>query len=263
MSHKSLDNFSKLIDVVEKLRSPDGCPWDKEQTHESLRENLIQESYETIDAIESGNFEELKEELGDVLLQIVLHSQIASEEGRFNIEDVAKNIADKIIRRHPHVFGDINVKDTDEVLRNWDRIKLTEKPERQSALSGVVKSQPALMAATQLSKKAIKVGFEWPNVESLWECLESEIIEFKEAVESTDKDKMEDEFGDILFSLVNVARWHGLDAELALLKANKKFKKRFQTMEEITPKSLTECTQEELEDLWQNAKIKLRKQNLQ
>ncbi|OGI17278.1 MAG: nucleoside triphosphate pyrophosphohydrolase [Candidatus Melainabacteria bacterium RIFOXYA12_FULL_32_12] len=254
MSHKNLENLQRLIEVVEKLRAPDGCPWDKEQTHETLRENFIQETYEAVDAIESGNCEDLKEELGDVLLQVVLHSQIASEESRFDIEDVAKTIADKIIRRHPHVFAETKVKGTEEVLVNWERIKSEEKPERTSALSGVVKSQPALMSATQISKKAIKVGFEWPNVESLWECLESEIQEFKQAVEEEDKEKMEDELGDILFSLVNVARWHGVDAELALLRANKKFTKRFQLMEEIATKDLTEYTQAELEDLWQNAK---------
>ncbi|OGH97023.1 MAG: nucleoside triphosphate pyrophosphohydrolase [Candidatus Melainabacteria bacterium GWF2_32_7] len=254
MSHKNLENLQRLIEVVEKLRAPDGCPWDKEQTHETLRENFIQETYEAVDAIESRNSEDLKEELGDVLLQVVLHSQIASEESRFDIEDVAKTIADKIIRRHPHVFAETKVKGTEEVLVNWERIKSEEKPERTSALSGIVKSQPALMAATQISKKAIKVGFEWPNVESLWECLESEIQEFKQAVEEEDKEKMEDELGDILFSLVNVARWHGVDAELALLRANKKFTKRFQLMEEIATKDLTEYTQAELEDLWQNAK---------
>ena len=260
--HK-LENIKKLIEVIEKLRSPDGCPWDKEQTHESLRENLLQESYETIDAIESGNPENIKEELGDVLLQVVLHSQIAEEEGNFDVGDVAKVITDKIIRRHPHVFGDVNVSGSEEVIVNWEKIKREEKPERTSALSGVTRCQPSLMSATQLSKKAIKVGFEWPNVESLWECLLSEIEEFKQAAELNDKDKMEDELGDILFSVVNVARWHKLDAELALLKANKKFKQRFQLMEQMAPEELTEYTQAELEDLWKNAKKELRKQGLE
>ncbi|EKE02906.1 MAG: hypothetical protein ACD_20C00316G0004 [uncultured bacterium] len=254
MSHRNLENLQRLIDVIEKLRAPDGCPWDKEQTHESLRENFIQETYEAIDAIESGDSEELKEELGDVLLQVVLHAQIASEESRFDIEDVAKTIADKIIRRHPHVFAETKVKGTEDVLVNWERIKKEEKPERTSALSGIIRSQPALMAATQISKKAIKVGFEWPNVKSLWECLDSEIKEFQQAVEQEDQEKMEDELGDILFSLVNVARWHGVDAELALLRANKKFTGRFQLMEQIATKDLTECTQDELENLWQSAK---------
>ncbi|HBH17585.1 MAG TPA: nucleoside triphosphate pyrophosphohydrolase, partial [Cyanobacteria bacterium UBA9579] len=142
MSHRNLENLQRLIDVIEKLRAPDGCPWDKEQTHESLRENFIQETYEAIDAIESGDSEELKEELGDVLLQVVLHAQIASEESRFDIEDVAKTIADKIIRRHPHVFAETKVKGTEDVLVNWERIKKEEKPERTSALSGIIRSQP-------------------------------------------------------------------------------------------------------------------------
>lgn len=257
---EQFENLHKLIEVIARLRAPDGCPWDKEQTHMSLRENMIEEAYEAIDAIESGDSEELKEELGDVLLQVVLHAQIASEESRFDIEDVAKTISDKIIRRHPHVFGNVDVTGTDEVLVNWEKIKRAEKPERTSALSGVTRSQPALMAATQLSKKAIKVGFEWPNEESLWECLDSEIQEFKEALLTENKDEIEDELGDILFSLVNVARWHKVDPELALLKANKKFTKRFQLMEQIAPKELTEYTQEELEDLWQSAKKELQRQ---
>ncbi|MFH0703014.1 MAG: nucleoside triphosphate pyrophosphohydrolase [bacterium] len=249
-----LENLNKLIETVKKLRSPDGCPWDKEQTHKSLRENLIQETYEAIDAIENGDIKELKEELGDVLLQVLLHSQIASEEDKFDIEDVAQTINDKIIRRHPHVFGKVKVKDSDEVLVNWEKIKKQEKPERISALSGIVESQPALMAAAQISKKAVKVGFEWQNVEALWECLESEIKEFQQAVDSGDENKIEEEMGDILFSVVNVARWHKIDAELALLKANKKFIKRFQLMEKIAQKDLSQYTQEELESLWQTVK---------
>lgn len=252
--NQNLKNLYKFVEIIEKLRSPDGCPWDREQTHLSLRENLIEETYELIDAIESNNTEYLKEELGDVLLQVVLHSQIASEESRFNIDDVAKTVTDKIIRRHPHVFGDINVKNTDEVLVNWEKIKRKEKPERQSALAGVTMSQPALMTAMHLSKKAIKVGFEWPNVESIWACLKSEIEEFKQAVELNDMDKIEDELGDILFSVVNVARWHKVDAELALMRANKKFTGRFQIMEKLAEKDLREYSQDELEELWQTAK---------
>jgi tetrapyrrole methylase family protein/MazG family protein len=254
MQHDDYKNIKKLIEIVEMLRSPNGCPWDKEQTHESLKANMLEEAYEAIDAIDSGNSKDLCEELGDVLLQVVLHSQIASEENKFDIEDVAKTISDKIIRRHPHVFGNLKVSGTNEVLVNWDLIKQQEKPERKSALSGVAKSQPALLSATEYSKKAVKVGFEWPDEKSLWECLQSEIEEFKHEADAGNKDLMEDELGDVLFSIVNVARWHKINPELALIKANNKFKKRFQLMEEIADKDLKEYTQCELEELWAEAK---------
>lgn len=263
MTVNNFENFKRLVEVISILRSPEGCPWDREQDHKSLRPNLLEETYEALDAIDSENFEEMKEELGDVLLQVVLHSQIADEDGKFNIEDVAKTISDKLIRRHPHVFADVNVKDSDEVIVNWDEIKKKEKPHRKSALSGIAKTLPALIAATELSKKAIKTGFEWPNVESLWECLDSEIEEFKEAAEEKDKDSMEDEMGDILFSIVNVARWHGLDPEIALLKANKKFEKRFKTMEDLAIKKLNDYDSDEFEELWQSAKKQLQKNGKQ
>lgn len=254
MAHNNLTNLKKFIEIVEMLRSPNGCPWDKEQTHESLKVNMLEEAYEAIDAIDSGDQKNLREELGDVLLQVVLHSQIASEAGQFDIEDVAKTISDKIIRRHPHVFADTKVSGTKEVLVNWDLIKQQEKPERKSALSGVAKSQPALLAAAEYSKKAVKVGFEWTDEESLWECLQSEIDEFKHETKTGDQVSMEDELGDILFSIVNVARWHKINPELALIKANNKFKKRFQLMEQIAEKDLKEYTLDELEELWCEAK---------
>ena len=260
MPHKNnLENLEKFIEIIAKLRSPEGCPWDREQTHSSLREHMLEEAYEAVEAIELDKDEDLKEELGDVLLQVVLHSQIASEEKRFSIDDVAKTISEKIIRRHPHVFGDVKVKGSEEVLVNWDKIKKDEKPERKSALSGVAKCQPGLMSASELSKKAVKVGFEWPNIQSLWDCLQSEIEEFKDATISGNKDEMEDELGDILFSIVNVARWHGINAELAMLRANKKFTQRFQMMEQLAPNNLSEYPIEELEELWQTAKHELSK----
>lgn len=250
----STENLQRLIGIIEKLRSENGCPWDIEQTHETLRENLIQEAYETIDAINKNDDDGLKEELGDVLLQVIFHSQIAKESNKFTIEDVAKGIADKLVRRHPHVFGDVKVSGADEVLVNWEKIKQKEKPERISALCGVTESQPALMTALQLSKKAVKAGFEWPSEESLWECFYSEIAEFKESLVSGDFAEIQDEMGDIFFSLVNVARWYKIDPELALLGANKKFRTRFQKMEEITSKSLKDYTSDELDELWQKAK---------
>jgi MazG family protein len=255
----TFENFKKLVEVVSRLRAPDGCPWDREQNHLTLRENLLQESYETFDAIERGDSENLKEELGDVLLQVVLHSQIASENKEFDIEEVAKVITDKLIRRHPHVFADLKVRDSAEVLVNWEEIKRQEKPERKSALSGVAKTLPALMTAMELSKKAVKTGFEWPNIQSIWECFESEIQEFKQAVLLKDIKGMEEEFGDILFSLVNIARWNGIDPEIALISANKKFKARFQMMEFLAPKDLRNYNIDELEEFWKVAKQELKK----
>lgn len=254
MSISNLKNLKELVEIVSVLRSPEGCPWDREQNHKTLRANLLEETYEALDAIDSEDVEGLKEELGDVLLQVVLHAQIASEEEKFTIEDVAKTISEKLIRRHPHVFGEVKVKNSDEVIVNWEQIKRQEKPERKSALSGIARTLPALMVATELSKKAVKTGFEWPNVESLWECLNSETEEFKKEAHKGDKPAMEDELGDILFTIVNVARWHKIDPELALLEANKKFKKRFQAMEAIAEKDLREYSIDELEELWQKAK---------
>ena len=163
MNTDELKNLKQLIETIAILRSPEGCPWDREQTHKSLRENLLQETYEALDAIDKENDDNLKEELGDVLLQVVLHSQIASEVNKFTIEDVAKAITEKLIRRHPHVFSDVKVKDADEVIVNWEKIKRQEKPERKSALSGIAETMPALLVAQELSKKAVKTGFEWPN----------------------------------------------------------------------------------------------------
>ena len=252
---QNTENLQKLINVVAKLRSPNGCPWDLEQTHESLIENIIEETYETIDAIFDNSDEDLKEELGDVLLQVIFHAQIAEEEHKFNIEDVAKTITDKLIRRHPHVFADLQVSGTDEVLENWEEIKKQEKPHRRSAMSGISRSQPALMTAVKISKRAVKTGFEWQNIESLWECVESEMDEFKHAAESNDKKHMEEELGDILFSLVNLARWYDIHPEVAMMKANRKFIKRFKAMEELSDKDLNEKTFDELDELWQKAKI--------
>lgn len=258
MNSDDLKNLKQLIETISILRSPQGCPWDREQTHKSLRENLLQETYEALDAIDKENDDNLKEELGDVLLQVVLHSQIASEENKYTIEDVAKGITDKLIRRHPHVFSDIKVKDSDEVMVNWEKIKRKEKPERKSALSGIAETMPALMVAQELSKKAVKTGFEWPDESSLWDCFESEIKEFKDEIIENNQKLMEEEFGDILFSLVNVARWHKIDPEIALINANKKFKARFQLMETLASKDLAEYNIDELEEFWQKAKEELK-----
>lgn len=246
--------LNELIDVIAKLRAPDGCQWDREQTHKTLRPNMLEEAYEAVDAMDSGDMKHLKEELGDVLLQVVLHAQIAEEEGAFSIDDVAKGIKEKLIHRHPHVFGDVKVNSTKEILDNWEKLKKEEKQHRKSAMDGVSKSQSALMSAQKISKKAVKTGFEWPSEEALYECIHSEFDEFKEAVKDQDKEHMEDEFGDILFATVNLARWNKIDAEQALLKANKKFMTRFRKMEELATKPLEEYSFEEFDRLWKSAK---------
>ena len=249
--------IERLIEIVATLRSENGCQWDREQTHQSLRPNMLEEAYEAVDAIDDNDKKHLQEELGDVLLQFVLHAQIAKDNGEFDIEDVAKELSDKLIHRHPHVFGDAKVNSTTEILEAWDRLKKEEKVNRKSVLDGVSKSQSALMSAQKISKKVVKVGFEWDSVESLKKCIESEYKEFDEAVETGDFSKMEDEMGDIFFATVNLARWHKIDAEQALLRANKKFTKRFKKMEELATKPLEEYSYEEFNDLWKLAKRSL------
>lgn len=250
-------NLEELIEVVAKLRAPDGCPWDREQTHNSLRPNMLEEAYEAVDAIDENNMPHLREELGDVLLQVLLHSQIASEHGDFDIDAVAKELKDKLIHRHPHVFGDAKIDNAQDVLKAWDKLKAEEKTERKSVMDGLSKSQPALVLAQKISKRAVKVGFEWPNEQSLYDCFYSEIEEFKQAQDEQDKAHMEEEYGDILFAAVNLARWNKIDAEQALLKANKKFEKRFRKMEELATKPLTEYSFEEYDALWKQAKKEL------
>lgn len=251
------ENLEKLIETVRILRSPVGCEWDRQQTHYSLRPNMLEEAYEAVDAIDENNMPNLKEELGDVLLQVLLHSQIADDEGDFNLDDVAKELNEKLIHRHPHVFGNQKVSSTDEILKNWDLLKKEEKTERKSAMDGISKSQSALMSAQKISKRAVKCGFEWDNVNSLYDCINSEFDEFKQAIENKNFDNMEEEMGDILFAVVNLARWYKLDAEQTLLKANKKFMKRFRKMEELAVKPLNEYSFEEFDELWKKAKINI------
>jgi len=255
MSYKNLE---KLIEIIEVLRSPQGCPWDREQTHKTLRPNMLEEAYEAVDAMDSGDLKHLREELGDVLLQVVLHAQIAKDEGAFDIEDVAQTLNEKLIHRHPHVFGNAHVENASEVLDNWDKLKQEEKKHRKSAMDGVSKSQSALMAAQKISKKAVKTGFEWECEEDLYKCIFSEFDEFKEACKEGDTEHKEEEFGDILFAVVNLARWNKIDAEQALLKSNKKFMARFRKMEELATKPLNDYSPAEFEKLWQQAKKELR-----
>jgi len=247
--------LERLVDIIAILRSENGCQWDREQTHKTLRPNMLEEAYEAVDAIDDNNIPNLKEELGDVLLQVVLHAQIAKDNNEFDIEDVAKELSEKLIHRHPHVFGSEKVNSTDEILNNWDKLKKEEKKERKSVLDGISKSQSALMSAQKISKKVVKVGFEWDSVDSLKDCIKSEYTEFENAVLSDDKDSMEDEMGDIFFATVNLARWYKIDAEQALLRTNKKFIKRFKKMEELAQKPLEDYSYEEYDKLWKQAKI--------
>lgn len=253
-----IDNadFSDLIDIMTRLRSPDGCPWDREQTHDSIKGHLIEETYEVIDAIENRDFSELKEELGDLLLQIVFHSQMADEAGLFSIDDVINEIVLKLKRRHPHVFGDAKVKNSDEVLLNWERIKKTEK-NRSSHLSGVPDGLPALSFAQKLQEKAARVGFDWRQREEILDKLAEEIAEFTASEKGSRE--IEDEFGDILFTLVNFGRHLGIDAELALRRGDKKFRNRFEIMEKIAAengKNFADLEINDKEKLWEQAKDK-------
>ena len=247
-------NLERLIEIIDILRSENGCKWDREQTHATLRKNMLEEAYEAVDAIDDNDMKHLQEELGDVLLQVVLHAQIAKESKTFDIEDVAKQISDKLVHRHPHVFGDVKVDSTQEILDNWEKLKKEEKPHRTSIMDGISRAQAALMSAPKISKKAVNVGFEWPNEDSLYDCVLSEIKEFKEA---KTQDEKEDELGDILFAVVNLARWNKIDAEQALLRANKKFISRFRTMEKLADKNLESLSLEEWDKLWKQAKKSL------
>ena len=248
-------NLEKLVDIIAVLRSENGCEWDREQTHKSLRPNMLEEAYEAVDAIDDEDIPNLREELGDVLLQVVLHAQIAKDNNEFDIEDVAKELSEKLIHRHPHVFGNQKVESTQDIIDNWDKLKKEEKTYRKSVLDGISKSQSALMSAQKISKKVVKVGFEWDSVDSLKNCIKSEYKEFEEAVKEGNKDNMEDEMGDIFFATVNLARWYKIDAEQALLRANKKYMKRFKKMEEIKTTPFEDYTFDEFNELWEKAKM--------
>ena len=230
------------------------CPWDRKQTHDSLKKYLIEESYEVIDAIEKRNWNELKEELGDLLLQPIFHARLAEEEGHFNIDDVVDHLCKKLIKRHPHVFGEEEAKTAEEVLKNWEKRKLKE---RKSVLEGVPKHLPALMRAEKLQKKAAKVGFDWRNIEEVKEKVLEEWKEFWEALERGNREEIEHEFGDLLFALVNLARFLNIDPEETLQKANERFIKRFSYVEKKVKESgkpWEEFTLEELDHFWEEAK---------
>lgn len=250
--------LDELRQVVDRLLGPGGCPWDQAQTHETLKKHLVEETYEVLDAIDSGSVEALREELGDLLLQPYMHAQIrACRSGEFNIDDVAQGIVDKLIRRHPHVFGDTDVADADEVLRNWDRIKQQEKPPGDTPkgiLDGIPRAMPSLLRAHEVSKRAVRVGFEWPDVDGVFEKLREEETELREAIASGDRDAIESELGDLLFTVVNLGRWAKVEPEEALRKMLDRFTNRFRHMERHATKPLPELSFEEWDHLWRQAK---------
>ena len=246
--------FPELVEIIAVLRAPDGCPWDREQTHMSLRRNLIEEAYETVAAIETGADAELADELGDLLLQVVLHAQIASEQGRFDIEDVSRAIVTKLVRRHPHIFADAEADTPAEVMTRWDAIKRTEKP-GHGLLDGIAHTLPALSYAEKISRRAASAGFEWETVDDVWEKVVEETDELKATAAGSPE--AEDELGDLLFTLVNVGRKMGVDPEQALRGTCAKFIRRYSGMERAAASDGQELTAmgiEEMEALWRRAK---------
>ena len=246
--------FDTFVELIARLRAPDGCPWDREQTHQSLRENLLSETYEVLEALDAGDADALREELGDLLLQIVLHAQIARDDGEFEITDVIRGIAAKIIGRHPHIFGDTTADTAAQVMANWEKLKKAEKPHRESVLEGVPKAMPALAYAYEISRRAVRVGFEWPDLGGVLDKLAEEV---KEIAEAKTREEKEQEYGDLLFTLVNVARWEDIDAEAALRSASEKFYKRFAHMEALCRErglDFQGLSMEEKDRLWEEAK---------
>ncbi len=264
--------FEKLVGVQARLRAPNGCPWDREQTHQSLRTYLIEEAYEVLEALESGNDDKFAEEMGDLLLQIVFHSQIAREEGRFTVAEVIREIHDKMIRRHPHVFGKTRARDSAEVLRNWEQIKAEERRasgkksdsngagkalKETSLLDGVSHALPATLEGFQLTRKASRIGFDWDDAGGIFEKMQEESEELKRALREQDQPKIEEELGDLLFAAVNLSRFLKIDPEIALKKANAKFSRRFRAMEGLARKNgreFKDLPREEMEAFWAAAK---------
>lgn len=253
-----MSNFDRLVDLMARLRSPSGCPWDKAQTPQSLKPYLIEEVYEVLDAIDRNDDAEIVEELGDLLLQIVFHAQIAREENRFTIDDVAGAIADKLVRRHPHVFGDAEADTPAQVLQNWERIKAEENPDkRPSLLDGLPRHLPALLRAYHLQRKAARVGFEWDHIAEVIQKVREETEELMHARAAGAEDRVREEFGDLLFALVNLARFLQICPEDALAQTNRKFQTRFRYIEtELGKRGKTpeEATLEEMDALWEAAK---------
>ena len=249
--------LERLRAIVSVLRSPEGCPWDREQTHESLRAGLLEEACEAIDAITRADDANLREELGDLLLQIVFHADLAGERGAFTFDDAAHHICEKLIRRHPHVFGDVDASDTQAVLRQWEQIKREEKGENASVMDGIPRALPALVRAANVQKKAARVGFDWPDAAGVIDKFREELAELSVEIGGGDSGRLEHEIGDLLFTAVNMARKLGVEPELALEHANQRFIARFRHMEksaDASGRKLEDLTPEELDKLWEEAK---------
>ena len=255
MENKNLAATARLLEIMDTLREQ--CPWDREQTFESLRNCTIEETYELADAILDHNMEGIREELGDLLLHVVFYSKLGSEEGAFDYADVANAVCDKLIYRHPHVYGDIHANTPDEVKANWETLKLRRKNRKSGTLGGVPQSLPAMVKAFRVGEKAAATGFDWQHKEDVWDKVREEIGEVEQEMKSGDARDMEAEFGDLFFALVNACRLYGVDPESALERTNKKFIRRFSSMEEqaaATGRMLHDLTPDQMEELWQNAK---------
>ena len=243
----------RILEVMDTLREK--CPWDREQTFESLRNNTIEETYELVDAIADNNMEGIKEELGDLLLHVVFYSKLGEEQGAFNFADVADAECDKLIYRHPHVYSDIHADTPDEVMKNWEELKLRKKKRKGGILGGVPRSLPAMVKAYRIGEKAASAGFDWEQKEDIWPKVKEEIAEIEVEMAREDKERTTEEIGDLLFALINMCRLYGIDPELALEKCNKKFISRFQHMEaEAGDRLFSEMSAEELDQLWRSAK---------
>ena len=260
-----MKEFDRLIEIVTTLRAPDGCPWDRDQTLYSLKDKMIEEAYELLDAIDNKDIDNIHEELGDLTLHIVMHSLIAEEENLFTMKDVLNRISDKMVRRHPHVFGDEDISKTEDVIKRWDEIKKIEKKgkekESNSILDNVPVSLPSLLKSAKMQKIASKVGFDWKNINDVIEKLEEEIAELKSAIKNNDKENIEEEIGDILFTTINISNHLKISPDNALRQTNNKFYKRFNYIEkhlQSIGKSFEECTLDELEEIYQIGKKELK-----
>ncbi len=250
-----LDAFGRLLNIMDELREK--CPWDRKQTFQSLRNLTIEETYELADAISEGDIAGIKEEIGDLMLHTVFYAKIGEEQGAFHIGDALHAICDKLVQRHPHIYGDVQVENEEDVKRNWEQLKLREG--KRSVLAGVPKSLPAMIKAYRMQEKTAQVGFEWEEAGQVWDKVQEEISEFKEALaQELPLEKREEEFGDILFSLINYARFQGIDPENALERVNQKFKRRFEYIEANAPKTLQDMSLPEMDALWEEAKKKER-----
>jgi XTP/dITP diphosphohydrolase len=248
---EKVDAFARLLNIMDDLREK--CPWDRKQTLQSLRNLTIEETYELADAILEEDLDGIKEELGDLMLHMVFYAKIADEKKAFNIADAINAVCEKLIVRHPHIYGDVKVKDEEDVKKNWEQLKLKEG--KKSVLQGVPSSLPAMIKAYRMQEKTKQVGFEWENAEQVWEKVEEEMAEFREAMEQElPQSRREEEFGDVLFSLINYARFQGIDPETALERVNLKFKKRFEYIEAHADRDLREMTLAEMDQLWDEAK---------